>query len=235
MSGEPGNTTDQKGRVPVRLVRITSRPGLQRQTALVTGLIVLAIVKPWAWGQPPPAPAPHLPRAPIRVSPVDTPAVVAPDPVAAICHDSPSWRVASVGDFLGGTLREWAFVTPVPAAGPADPSIPYALFAFDRVEALGYCAPTDKAPGSGVIIGVYQLGADGARVPIVVRRLEHTPASSVAGLFERGPAGPSGSPGPGDSPNAGWLPGRYVFSLRSPSGLAVWFGVEVLASLTRGA
>lgn len=234
-----GRATDQEapGRGPdVRLVRLGPDRGLQRSTRIVIALIALAIAKPWTWGQPAESGAPTVPRQPsaIAVSATVQP-TPAHDAVGAICHESTEWRVASIGEFVGARLREWAYVTPVPAEGPGDPAIPFAVFAFERAEALGYCAPSAERLGADMLVGVFLLDDEGAGTAFRITRLSKTPASSVAGLFEPGATTPPRGPAPAGTVTTSWQPGRYVFSLRTRTHGERWFGVELLSGFENDA
>lgn len=195
---------------------------LHRGTLIVAAVIAIAVVKPW--GEQPAAevPAPAV----IAALPSRAPQPP-PDPIERICHNSTSWRVASAGLSFGSRMREWGFVTPVAAAGPTDPAIPFVIFAYSTLHALGYCAPTDVRPAADLEVRVYRINDTGAGM-VAIAREELTPVTSVAGLFApvappTGPGGPAGQAGPEPS----WGPGRYVFALTGEPLGNVWFGAEI--------
>lgn len=203
-----------------------STRSIRRGMLALAGFVLLAIVKPWGAAEEPV-------RLPPRAFAVASAVPIRPDdPIEDICHASPSWRVASVGQFVGIGLREWVFVNPVAAAGPGDPSIPFVLFGFSRVSALGYCAPMQAIPQAGMEVRVFRVDGDGAGTLIDVLREDRTPATSVAGLFSVGAA--DGEPASGTlGPTASWPPGRYVFALGGQGYRDVWFGAELRPTLGR--
>jgi len=129
---------------------------------------------------------------------------------------------------VGSQLREWAFVDPVRANGPSDPAIPFVVFSFTRLRALGYCAPGDAKRPVSLQVLVFRLDASGSSSAIAVQRETRTPESSIAGLFSIAAPDPSnGGSAPSAGPAASWPPGRYVFAVRGPGLGDVWFGAEV--------
>jgi hypothetical protein len=106
--------------------------------------------------------------------------------------------------------------------------IPFIVFSFTRLRALGYCAPADPEQQLDLHVVVFRLDDSGTSTAVDVKREARTPIWSAAGLFSIAPsegARPSGSPGA--EPGASWPPGRYVFALRGPAFGAIWFGADV--------
>jgi hypothetical protein len=220
-----------------RVVVAAQRPirAVRYGVLIATGLVVLAAIKPWG-ATPPPAAREPLQPAPVAISPASAVPRPVESPVSSICHDSSSWRVATEGSFVGSQLREWAFVNPVPANGPSDPSIPFVVFSFTRLRVLGYCAPGDAQHPVNLQVLVFRLEASGSSTAVAVQRETRTPASSIAGLFSIAAPNPSrsGSPPP-PGPTASWPPGRYVFAVRGRGLGDVWFGAEVRDTTAAGA
>ena len=203
-----------------------STRSLRRGALIVAALVGLAIVKPWGVAvEPASLPVPQRPVAVASAVPARL-----HDPIEEICHASPSWRVTSVGLFVGSKLRESGFVTPVAAAGPGDPSIPFVLFGFSRVSALGYCAPVRASSTEDLEVRVFRMGVGGAGTLIKVLREEATPATSLAGLFSV-IAASGGAASSTVGPTASWPPGRYVFALRGQGYGDVWFGADLRPTL----
>lgn len=224
---EPTGRTDALVCAPVRIVAPGPTSSQRAGALLIAALIGLAILKPWGIAEAPPAePQPVQP-----VVAASRPPEAHIDPVEAVCHSSSSWRVASVGQFMGFALREWAFVTPVPAAGPEDPTIPFAVFGFSKVDSLGYCAPSATSSPLDLDVRVFRLGATGSGTAVTVARETLTPVTSVAGLFSIIPSGPrSPQATAGSGPDTSWPAGRYVFALLGDGYGDVWFGAEVRSS-----
>jgi hypothetical protein len=203
-----------------------STRSLRRGAVIVAALVGLALVKPWGVAEEPAG----LPVPPRTVAVASAEPTRPHDPIEDICHASPSWRVTSVGLFVGSKLRESGFVTPVAAAGPGDPSIPFVLFGFSRVSALGYCAPVRTSSTGDLEVRVFRMGVDGAGTLLKVMREEATPVTSLAGLFSVIAA--SGGAASGTAgPTASWPPGRYVFALRGEDYGDVWFGADLRPTL----
>lgn len=201
---------------------------LRRSVFIIAGLMAVAILKPWGVADPAPVRRPYVPP-PAALANVQPRA--SQNPIEAICHESPSWRVASVGTFVDRGMREWGFITPVIALGPSDPAIPFVVFAYTHVTSLGYCAPVQEQPPADVEVRVYRLDGDGPGTAVKVAREAGTPATSVAGLFSViTPSTSSPSVSPGGLVDPSWPPGRYVFVLRGRQGGDLWFGADVRAT-----
>lgn len=227
-------TRSDEGASPVVYPRLSvlapdSTRTLRRIVLIVAGVIVVAMVKPWGGQKEEAVGRPYVP--PLAAMATAQPRA-SDDPLEAICHESPSWRVASVGLFVDRAMREWGFITPVVAEGPTDPAIPFVVFAYTSVEALGYCAPVRQQPPADLEVRVYRLdgGVSGTRVSVL--REARTPSTSVAGLFSVAdpPMGPSASAGV-VGPDPSWPPGRYAFVLHGHQLGDLWFGAEVRATL----
>jgi hypothetical protein len=211
---------------PVVVVAPQPVRALRRGILVVMGLVVLATVKPWGSAK---APVDREPQQPAlaAVSPPSVAPHPVESPISSICHESQSWRVATEGSFVGGRIREWGFVEPVAARGPADPSIPFVPFSFTLLRTLGYCAPADEQGPLDVDVLVFRIEASGASSVVAVQRDSRTPAWSVAGLFSIAPSARAVKSPPSSGPAAGWPTGRYVFALRSARLGNVWFGADV--------
>ncbi|HTK45946.1 MAG TPA: hypothetical protein VL749_11410 [Patescibacteria group bacterium] len=208
-----------------RFVVAAPGPGraVRRGVLIVVGLLGLAMVKPWGGAEAPPE------RPPTQTVARATPVARPPEsPISSICHESSSWRVATEGSFVGSQIREWGFVVPVAADSPTNPLIPFVVFSFSRLRALGYCAPADPGRSLDLQVVVFRLDDSGASTAVAVEREARTPMSSAAGLFSIADSvvtGPRASPGP--EPAASWPPGRYVFALRGPDFGEIWFGAAI--------
>ena len=145
-----------------------------RVLAIVAGLIVLAVLKPWGGSGPetsgagpgatgPSAGSPLGSAAERAVEPTPRPT---PNPDEILCFGD-GWRLVTLqtyDDRQGGT---WVVVEPVSAVGPADPAIPVTRLVEGNVSGLGFCdnASTDVT-GPARVLGVWWLrvGADGFEV-----------------------------------------------------------------------
>ena len=196
---------------------------MRRGVIVVIGLLGLAMVKPW--GAPEPPPERPATQAVARATPVPRPPE---SPIGSICHESSSWRVATEGSFVGSQIREWGFVVPVAADSPSDPLIPFVVFSFTRLRALGYCAPADPERSLDLHVVVFRLDDSGASTTVAVEREARTPMWSAAGLFSIAASAGAGSPASsGPEPAASWPPGRYVFALHGRDFGEIWFGAAI--------
>lgn len=216
-----------RGRAPFTVIESTGPgPRLGPWLAIVGVLTGLAIAKPWGIPPPPPPPSADRGAAVVR-SAAATPARPATDdprsagpPVASICFDPPSWRVATVEHWHDRTIRVWRAIEPVPTAtGPDDQQVPVTQVVSEGVIELGWCAPVIgpvQATG-GASIEVWRRTPGGATAITVTRQQPASGPSAYGALY--------GSP---TARGAGvWKDGTYVFLHRAPDGLESWFAVDL--------
>jgi hypothetical protein len=224
---------------------------------VLVAVIVVLLVRPWGDGSPrPPSSAAPVPAA-TRSTSASPPPLVFDGPLDVICGSPSGWRAATLQDWPGRQtpIRSWIAITPVPATGPTDVSIPFAPIATGRVTAIGYCAPMDAAdqPPPATTVSLWVLDR-GAGVPLALVPLEPPtpdvlgglwlpPADLVAPAPSAGPpqsgepsppappsAAPDGSAGPAPAPGSdrSWPPGRYLVRLSTPDGsYDRWLGIEI--------
>ena len=88
--------------------------------------------------------------------------VLAPGQVDCVSSD---WRIVTLGDFGGWTVRTSIAITPVEASGPGDSSIPDLSLGASDIAGLGACAPStwSGAPGRpSRIVTAWRTSADSA-------------------------------------------------------------------------
>lgn len=237
---------DAPGPSGATLRQVPSRPpgrGLATAGALVGVVLVLAVLKPWAWTDGPSIRAVTRTRQPVPTASA-LPDTSAAGLAATICLGTEAWQVASLETwrmFTGtGTrtqsVRVWRAISPVAAAAsPTDPTIPTVVVAATEVRAIGWCAPS-IGPLRGVgpaEVTIWRVAGDVADV-VTARRIApaggETPFAALYREVTDCVAG-FGCSGSGVSLLApGWTPGRYVFRYADAgSGLALWFGADVEA------
>ena len=131
--------------------------GLSTVVALVALALVVAVLKPWDWLDPP-AVAPGREGAAIPAARPATSPTVAPTPAShdwtgvgpeVACLSGTRW-LAVVDQVDGPTVsRSWTRLDPVPATDPLDAAIAGTHVYADSVQRIGFCAPgAAGAPGS---------------------------------------------------------------------------------------
>jgi hypothetical protein len=210
---------------PVPTTRLRDRGRLPgAAAALVVGLVLVAIVKPW--GSPDVPSSPALPAQVADASPATRTPRPSPDDRAELrehCFDPIGWRVFAREEGDRRTTRSWKSVDPVPTArGPRDARIPSVLVAAERIPALGYCAPArhGTSPPITATLAIWRLEPDGTRVTrLRTRRFLPSRETILGGLYAAGP-----------SSTDTWTSGRYVFAVRS-EGYERWWAVDVVADI----
>jgi hypothetical protein len=150
---------------------------------VVLGLVV-AIAKPWSWGQ---ASRPILsPSAPVGAAAGSAPAAAQPPgandrrsprpdgtDMTVICASPSTWSIATLQRWAGrpAPIRTWTVIEPVSATGPTDPLVPTVPIAANEIAAIGYCAPANSptGPPAGATAELYRIDASGAHLQRVVR------------------------------------------------------------------
>ena len=236
-------------------VRVESIGGVPRRvfvgTALVVGLIAVALIKPW--GDPsarvPPPPPP--PQVAIHAAPSATPAVratAAPsaDPelsaeaAGALCIAVPTWRLITIENSELGDTRTMYAIPAVTAAGPEDAAIPKTDITAKQLIAMGVCRPLsaeslgDGSPAPVVDAHIWALGSDGQPV-------QETTSVLNANLFSFGEAyyapasrAPGSQPGSGTQSAPTWMAGRYAVEIPNGAGKgeSLWFAVDFATHAT---
>ncbi|HYK95581.1 MAG TPA: hypothetical protein VE011_06935 [Candidatus Dormibacteraeota bacterium] len=110
---------------------------------VVVALVVVAILKPWAWGTPAPTGLLGVDAgATAEVTPIPTEDRSAAGLAGSVCLGTGGWTVASLETWRTQDVRVWRAVEPVVSAtGPLDPSIPSVPIVAIKLSALGWCAP----------------------------------------------------------------------------------------------
>ncbi len=119
--------------------------GLRAVVALAAVALVLAVVKPWDWGTPPPT-APGRADAAVPGSPPAASAAPATERWTGLsdrvsCLSGRLWM--AVVDRVDGptATRSWTRLDVVPVTGPGDPAIARIHAYAEAVPRLGFCAP----------------------------------------------------------------------------------------------
>lgn len=123
------------------------------------------------------------------------------------CLEPTGWRLIVDASANGVRTRTTIAVSPVPAGGPLDPSVPVVPIVSGPVSALGFCSP--EMLGTSPIswnASLWRLRRSPPGVTTAVRTAQvESPGGGIGGMA-RAPA-PRGSTGE-------WAPGRYVLQLR---------------------
>src|SRR5450756_1140236 len=251
-------TSPPSGVETVRVRRTGRRP--LAIAVLVVALVAVSIVKPWAGaGRAEPNPAPASPATgPAAIVPV--PAASAPGPAATgpaataetadvsisteygvlvpgqVDCVSSDWRIVTLTNFGGWTVRTSIAITPVEASGPGDSSIPDVSPGASDIAGLGACAPStwSGAPGrASRIVTAWRTSADGALTATFARvtlaELDPLPSGSPAGAQPIAPRSVAALVRPLPATQGGrWPAGRYVLLLASPdAGAGRWIAVDI--------
>jgi len=207
--------------------------------ALAVALVAVSIIKPWAGtgqAQPDPSRASPIPAGVVEPMPTasapglaetgEASTGTAPGPLAPGQVDcgSADWRIVTLGDFLGWTVRTWIAITPVEADGPGDSSIPDLALGESDIVGLGACAPSAwaGAPGrASRIVAAWRISADGATTSkfgrVALAPLDPLPPDGLAGTRPAVPLPVAELVRPITAAQGGrWPAGRYVLLLASP-------------------
>ncbi len=223
---EPSRT-DQVQRYEARFAPVDRSPLVA--TALMTTLIGLAILKPWAAADMPStgsqgadrglAAATDAASATGRLSPTPAPTSTG-EAVIEQCHDPGSWRTATIETWRDITVHVWRAIDPRDASGPLDPTIPVVPAVGNAIPAIGYCAPTSgpQQPFGQASIRAWRLDR-GVAHPIDLRQVAPIRVTSPYGaLF-----GPPASLG-----STGWPSGIVAFRYDELAAATErWFAIEV--------
>jgi hypothetical protein len=225
------------------VVRIAPRDRVPVVLAVaLLAFVAVAVVKPWPSGPP------SIGLGPVRPVASETPAPSpTPDPLADLrrqCEEPLGWRVYTIEDWSGRTLRAWRSLEPATAAsGPLDPSIPIVPLG-PVIEAVGYCSPWDGAerPPAASLVAAWSVpdpARGGEPEALPVTSIAPNPPSVLGALFAPPPASPAvRRPPAGGGPTirpeatmepaaaARWPGGRYVLELAAP-GWTRWWAVEI--------
>ena len=224
---EPSRT-NQVQRFEARFATVDRSPLMA--TALVTTLIGLAILKPWAAADTPStgsqgadrgiAAATDAASATGRLSPTPAPTSTG-EAVIEQCHDPGSWRTATIETWRDITVHVWRAIDPRPASGPLDPTIPVVPAVGSSILAIGFCAPTSgpQQPIGPTRVRAWRL--DGASAdPVDLRQI--APPSVVS------PYGALFGPPAGTTATDGWPNGVVVFRYDELAASAErWFAIEI--------
>ncbi len=183
---------------------------------MIVAAVAIAIVKPWASGPVggSASPAGHDPVGHRRVNATSsTPAERGTAP-SRYCEYAGGWRIASIERSGRQEWRAWKAIDPAVGLlrGPDDPAIPFVEVIAERVQALGYCAPSrspDRPGGEATMVAWRVAGASETK-RLSLRELVPVTPTILGALFA--PPGASG----------GWPAARYVFQVGDH-----WLGVEV--------
>lgn len=232
-------TSPPSGVETVRVRRAGRRP--LAIAVLVVALVAVSIVKPWAGAgraEPDPAPASPAtgPAATAETADVSISTeygVLAPGQVDCVSSD---WRIVTLGDFGGWTVRTSIAITPVEASGPGDSSIPDLSLGASDIAGLGACAPStwSGAPGrASRIVTAWRTSADGALTATFARvtlaELDPLPSGSPVGAQPIAPRSVAELVRPiPATPGGRWPAGRYVLLLASlDPGAGRWIAVDI--------
>jgi hypothetical protein len=120
------------------------------------GFLLVAMLKPWSFGQPTPdgATGPgHRPGG-LVASPDVTPVPTAsPDPNGIACFAADKEQVVLLERWPGNEVRSWIAATDISAADPLDPRITRVEVYSSHLIGLGVCAP--RALGGGSAAGAW--------------------------------------------------------------------------------
>lgn len=220
---------------------------LQAVIVILVAVIVLLLIRPWGGGGGPAAVAPVSTFAvesalagsgsgsaavnAAAKSATPAPGAGSERPAArhVSCGSQDGWRATTVQQWPDRVLpvRSWIAIVPTEATGPADPAIPLAPVAANRVTAIGYCAPLEAQlqPPAGASATLWTLAPDGAMrltpvgldpVSLVRQGVLWLPAPELASVPREG--------GP-----AAWPAGRYVIEIADPGrGFDRWLGIEIV-------
>ena len=232
---------------PQRIVTGDDPRRLQAVIVFLVGVIVLLLIRPWGDGV---QSAPVAPGSTFAVGSALTgsgsgstavnaaaaastlaPSTGSEGPAArhVSCGSPDGWRATTVQQWPDRVLpvRSWIAILPTEATGPADPAIPLAPVAANRVTAIGYCAPLEAQlqPPAGANATLWTLA------PVGPLRLTAVGLDPVT-LFRQGtlwlPA-PELAAMPREGGPAAWPPGRYVIEIADPGRTFVrWLGIEIV-------
>ncbi len=153
-----------------------------------------------------------------------------------VCYAPGGWEVVADVPEARFRSRTWIPVTATAATGPADPGIRFARLVAGRVTALGFCAPSDTAPGSMLTASLWQStvssrSAVSGRPAGSGSQAGSGPVGFLQVATLRGTGAELGAIAQRAVASPGWPPGRYVLSVRvgPPAGSAAWFGIEIEA------
>ncbi len=247
MAGPMGGTAPPRRTEPVegRLVQVRSddRRPLLLGVIVVTAILALAMLKPWADPSDPTRAA----EADADASALAGLAATSPGPPAppeatppgygapgGQCYAGAGWRVFAIEMRAGQSVQHWLSIEPGSAGSPRDPAVPLVRIVTDRLLGLGFCVGSGP-DGPRPLVGVraWALAPEGPAVPVALAPLiEYMPRRVDLGAAYRPPQGSRGEAGPRGEADSGWSPGRYVFAVRQGPGQSdeQWFGVEVLAA-----
>jgi hypothetical protein len=193
-----------------------------RVVGAAVALLAVAVLKPWGATPVASPKQPSSTPAPVIVA-VDS-ATSAPGPTAGpgdiVCGTS-GWRVVSINRLADWTVRTWMPAVPVPAAGPADPTIPTIELDPGAI-AVGICGPGDTQAGVGssrLVIGAWRGDGLALQALAVSTGQAGSLPAEVARLY---------APAPGSS-GAGWPAGRFVLELAGLPGGASGASLDDLA------
>lgn len=192
---------------------------------VVLTLVIIAIIKPWSFGQalsegsPPPA-APAVAEATGPPTPTPEPTLA---PGALACSNYDAWRAVTIEHTLDQEVHRWIAIDPAAAQDALDPAIPTVRVVAGRLDAIGYCAPetvtvADPPHVFRVVDGVTTMVDETSALRLMVPTGHH-----AARIFQP----PQGT----DT----WSPGRYVVEVRLghvPEGgpgvpSSAWFAIDV--------
>lgn len=222
MAADPEPSHDRLTVARVTVARANGQP--ERIAWLVAGLLVLAIFKPWAWGDPPA-------RHPTGAAAAPIPTLAGPSPTADLsaeglaapfCLGGGSWRTASFETWRTQPVRVWHSLEPIRGpTQPGDPAIPTVPVVAYRVDALGWCAPVGEPdrPQGPLTVSVWRI-LDGSPASVLVRQVAPAGGAALLGAMYRPQADPAG---------AGWTSGHYVFAIRDAGRARTsWFAIELV-------
>ncbi len=221
---------------PHDTVPVVRSGGADRRFSVGIGLVLVAVglaaLKPWGGTSLPadvgvggiPTARPAAAGASLLVeTPAPTARALGLDDPGGQCFPT-GWRLFTLQEDVGRSLRSWMSLEPSGAAGPLDRAIPFVRIVADHVFAVGFCVgvgPSELKPISAV--GAWSLPESGQPVALELQPLiAYIPSRPDAGAVYR----PPGSAASEDE----WPAGRYIFVVRyggSPEDDA-WFGLEIV-------
>ena len=234
----PGRAQPVEGRL-VQVRRDDRRP-LLLGVIVVTAILGLAVLKPWADPGDPSraaeadAPTTTLAEAAISPGPPATPEPTPPGYGApgGQCYQGAGWRVFALETRTGQSVQHWLSIEPGSAGSPRDPAVPLVRIVTDRLLRSRVLRRiwTRRPPtaGRGARLGAGSGGPGRPGRPGAPHRVHAAPGGPRGRLPAA--AGSRGEAGPRGEADQGWSPGRYVFAVRQGPGQSdeQWFGVEVL-------
>lgn len=156
--------------------------------AVIVGFLVVAIVKPWSFGETGSdgarlADRGALPAASgvaLLTEPTPAPAIGIPDPNAMACLSDETDQLVTIERWAGHEVRSWVAVADITGSGPLDQRLTPISIYSNHVVGLGICAPRTQAAVSETVGGGTGQGVSpGARL-LDVRSIVETAAGPVA-------------------------------------------------------